>query len=109
MEDAKSAVDGLKRQRESVVQALEATQQARGKPGQPSDETDAHVTRLLENLHSLTVALDQVMREIEQIESSSVPPEPEPFIVLPLSRTQISADSPSILDTNLQEVFRHSL
>jgi hypothetical protein len=107
--DATCAVDGLKRQRESVVQALEATQQARGKPSQPPDETDAHVTRLLESLQRLTVALEQVMREIEQIRSVSVPPEPKPFIVLPFSRTQVVADSPSILDTRPQEVPHHSL
>ena len=109
VQDVKNAVDGLKRQRESVLQALQTAQQARGKPGQPPDETDVRFTRLLESLHRLTVALDQVMREVEQIKSSSVPGDAEPFIVIPFSRTQVSVDNHSILDTNLQEVPHHSL
>jgi hypothetical protein len=109
VQDAKDAVDGLKRQRESVLQALETTQQARGRPSQPPDETDMRVTRLLESLHRLTVALDQVMREIEQIESSSVLQDAEPFIVLPFSRTPTAINNHSILETNLQGASHQSL
>jgi hypothetical protein len=108
VQDTKSAVDGLKRQRESVLQALETTQQACGKPSQPPDETDVRIVRILESLHRLTVALDQVMHEVERIKSNSILQNAEPFIVLPFSRTQAPVDNHSILDTNLHGLSNQS-
>jgi hypothetical protein len=70
VQDTKSAIDGLQRQRDSVVQAIEAAQQPNERPGPVLDEKVAQVMRLVDHLHRLNVVLDQVMCEVEEIETN---------------------------------------
>lgn len=64
--DTERAIKGLQCQRESVMQAIEAVQQARQNPGEVSDEMLGLVTGLVDRLGRLDAVLDQVMYEIEQ-------------------------------------------
>ncbi len=72
VQDTKSALDGLQRQRESAAKALEMAQHANERSGQQCGETDAPVASLLDRLHRLNAALDQLKREIEQLEATSI-------------------------------------
>jgi hypothetical protein len=65
-QDTERAIQGLKCQRESVQQAIEAVQQVDQNPDTVLDETPGVVTRLLGKLGRLNAALDQVIGELEQ-------------------------------------------
>jgi len=93
LQDTRNALDGLQRQRESAVKALEMAQHSKKCPGISSDETDAQVTSLVVRLHHLDTALDLLKREIELIEDTPVLPDTELFIVLPLPITQASKNN----------------
>ncbi len=68
MHQAKVAIDSLERQRQSVLQAVEAAQDA----GEPSDrlpdEADLRLMELADNVRRLENVLNQAMCEIEQLE-----------------------------------------
>ena len=103
VQDTKGAIGSLKRQRLSVMQAIEAAQQAIDRPGHPRDDTGELVTRLMDELQRLSVALDQVIDEVEQIEANPMTPSAEPFLVLSLYPTLISNQKRPHLETNLTE------
>jgi septal ring factor EnvC (AmiA/AmiB activator) len=84
VQDTKNALGGLKRQHESVVQALETARHTQEGNRHWAAETDAQVARLEDSLQRLDAALDQVMCEIRDIEATSSPLSDKPFIVLPL-------------------------
>ena len=98
LQDTRSALEGLQRQRESAVKALEMAQRAKECPGQPSGETDTQVTSLIVRLRHLNTALDLLEREIELLEETPVLPDTQPFIVLPLPITQPSNDKHSLVE-----------
>ena len=64
--DAERAIHGLRCQRESVVQAIEAVQKSNQDLGQLPDETLGLVARLRDKLARLDAALDHVISEIEE-------------------------------------------
>lgn len=99
LQDTRIALDGLQCQRESVTRALEMAQYANERSDQPRDETDAQVASLQDRLHHLNAALDLLKREIELLEEMSVPPDTEPFIVLPLPIAQAPNDNRSLVET----------
>jgi hypothetical protein len=66
VQDTERAIQGLRCQRESVVQAIEAVQKSNQNPGQLPDETLGLVARLRDKLGRLDAALDHVISEIEQ-------------------------------------------
>lgn len=107
VQDTKNAVDGLQRQRESVAQAIESTQLANERPGQPPDEVLEQAVGLVDSLNRLNAALDQVMGEIKQIEE--FPPTAEPLIALPLCVTWPSNANHSMAEINIHEVSQTSL
>jgi seryl-tRNA synthetase len=107
VQDTKSAVDGLQRQRESVAQAIERAQLANERPGQPPDEVLEQAVGLVDSLNRLNAALDQVMGEIKQIEE--FPPTAEPPVALPLCVTWPSNENHSMAEINLHEVSQTSL
>ncbi len=93
VEDTRSAIGNLKRQGDSVMQALEIAQQAGVHPDDPLDETDDLAMRVLDELRRLSAALDQVIHETEHIEASPTSPNAGPFLVLSLQSTQVVDDS----------------
>ena len=100
VQEVKSTVNDLKRQRESAMQALEAAQGADERANLPPDETGAQVARLLDGLHRLNAALDQVLQEIERIEAAPTAPSAEPVILLRLPLAQVLDESHSLLDVS---------
>lgn len=98
VQDTKSALHSLQRQRESVTRALEMAQYANERSDLPRDETDAQVASLQDRLHHLNAALDLLKREVELLEDTSVLPDTEPFIVLPLPITQPSNDNHPLVE-----------
>jgi ABC-type transporter Mla subunit MlaD len=87
-QDTKRAINGLKRQRQSVVQAIEAARQVDGQAEHAPDDKDALLTSLLEQLYCLSDALDRVVCEVEQIEGTPASSRAQSFIVVPLTVTQ---------------------
>ena len=85
VQDTKKAIDGLKHQRESVMQAIQAVQRVGGNPADPPDDTDMLLIGLLEKLNRLNAMLDQVMYEAEQMEKEHRALSPEPFIAWTIS------------------------
>lgn len=77
VQDTKSAVGGLKRQRESVAQAISAAQQANGRSECLSGETAIQLAHLLDRLNRLEATLDQVICEVEVVETAPIPSYPE--------------------------------
>jgi len=80
VQDTKKAIGGLKHQRESVMQAIQAVQRVGENPAAPPDDTDMLLIGLLEKLNRLNAILDQVMHEAEQMEKEHQALSPEPFI-----------------------------
>ena len=107
VQDTKSAVDGLQRQRESVAQAIERAQLANERPGQPPDEVLEQAVGLVDSLNRLNAALDQVTGEIKQIEE--IPPTAEPLVALPLCVAWPSNEKHSMAEINLHQVSQTSL
>jgi hypothetical protein len=107
VQDAKIAVGGLQRQRESVAQAIESIQVATKHSGQPPDEVLEQAGRLVEALNCLEAALDQVMLEIKQVEKT--PLAAEPLVALPLCVTLPSRVKHSMAEINLHVVSQTSL
>jgi ABC-type transporter Mla subunit MlaD len=87
-QDTKRAINGLKLQRQSVVQAIEAAQQADEQVERAPDDKDALLTGLLEQLNCLGDALDRVVCEVEQIEETPASSRAQSFIIVPLAVTQ---------------------
>jgi len=70
IQEVKSAVEGLERQRTSAIQAIEAAQKADEDPAQPADEVNWLVMTLLDSMDCLNDMLEYVMRGVEQIEEN---------------------------------------
>jgi hypothetical protein len=100
-QDTKSAIHSLKRQRESVMQAIKAAHRANGRPGRSPDETDLLLSDLLDRMNRLSAALDQVICEIEHVQAGPASASGKAFIVMPLplkhvadDKRQVSRDGP---------------
>ncbi len=84
IQDTKAAIDGLNRQRESVLQAIETAQAAKGCPSDPPQEADLLIMELLGHVHHLGHMLDKTMREIERMEVSQPSPGNQQLIPWPI-------------------------
>lgn len=71
VQDAEQAVKGLKRQRQSVVDAIRAAQATNEDHNPPPDANLVLVTELQERLRRLNAALDLVTEEINQYRSNT--------------------------------------
>lgn len=76
--EAQSAIQGLQRQRQSVMEAIQAVQPAHGHYGPYPLETMALMMALREKLRRLNAALDQVQCELEGTVANPLPAAPDP-------------------------------
>jgi hypothetical protein len=90
MQDTKRAVESLKLQQESVVQALETARQAHATAGLMTDETAMQLHRLEIRLRRLHHALDQVIAESDGVEALPFTPSVAPALTSPVSESQLS-------------------
>jgi hypothetical protein len=82
--DTRAAIDGLDRQRESVLQAVETAQAAKGCPSDLPEEADLLIVELLGRVHHLGQMLDKAMHEIERMEMSQPSPGNQQLIPWPI-------------------------
>jgi hypothetical protein len=82
--DTKAAIDGLDRQRESALQAIETAQAAKGCPSDLPEEADLLIMEMLGHVRHLGHMLDKTMREIERMELSQPSPGNQQLIPWPL-------------------------
>lgn len=97
LQDTKHAVDSLRRQRESVEQAMERIQKANGHHDRLPDDMVMQVIGLMDQLRRLNGALERLMGEVEEIEAVQSSPAPEPFLVLPISLVQVSSEDQTLV------------
>jgi hypothetical protein len=100
VQETKGVVNGLRRQRESVVQAIERAHAANERADDLPDEEALRLVELLVRLQRLNAALDQVTWEVEQIETASISAGAEPFIVVPLILTQLASEDSPLVETS---------
>jgi chromosome segregation ATPase len=75
MRQAKLAIDGLEHQRQSVLQAVEAAQNAGESLSRRPDEMDSRLMELADSVCHLENVLNQAMREIELLEVNHSSPQ----------------------------------
>ena len=80
VQDTKKAIIDLEHQRQSVLQAIEAAQNADGHNGHSTGETQMLLMELVNRLLRLNAALDQVVREAEQIKQDQLSPSSQRLI-----------------------------
>ena len=83
MQDTRQAVESLKRQQESVAQAIEVAQQAHAATDLFPDDTAAQLLRLENRLKHLYAALEQVIAEAEGVETFPGTAGVKPVLALP--------------------------
>lgn len=91
-QETKRAIHSLKRQRESVMQAVKAAHRANGLGGRSLDETGLLLSDLLDRMNRLSIALDQVMCEIEHVQADPASKSGKAFMVVPLPLEQVADD-----------------
>lgn len=85
-QETKAAIHNLERQRASVIQAIQAAQEANDAPGEGPEGTDLLIMRLADRVHRLEHVLNQVAHEIEQLEANHPALETHLLIAWPVPR-----------------------
>ena len=107
--ETKRAIDGLRCQRESVAQALETAWEASDRRGQPPDEATAvQIARLLDRLNRLNTALEAIMVEVDELETSPAPPGLKPLPVLSLTLNRVADDNYAFVQADPRVPARQS-
>ena len=97
-QETRRAVQSLKLQQESVVQAIEAARQAHATAGLMTDETAMQLRRLEIRLKRLHNALDQVMAESDGVEALPFIPSVAPALASSVSESRLLPQpSPTLL------------
>jgi hypothetical protein len=91
MRQAKVAIDGLEHQRQSVLQAVEAAQNAGESPGRCPAEMDFRLMELADNVRRLENVLNQAMREIELLEANHSAPQTSLLVLWPIRHDLVPA------------------
>ena len=84
MQDTRAAIRGLDRQRESVLQAIEAAGIENTHAADASDETNMAVASLTERVSRLQKVLDDALRELDAMQAAQSAPASEELIAWPL-------------------------
>ncbi|GAB4534933.1 MAG: hypothetical protein Kow0063_18560 [Anaerolineae bacterium] len=93
IQDTKVALYGLERQRESVIQAIEAAQNIDECSSKFTDETDLFVRGLIDRANRLNGVLNKITREIEQMEAGPFSPETGQLISWPIWLDMVPAEN----------------
>jgi hypothetical protein len=84
IQDTQAAIRGLDRQRESVLQAIEAAEIETMRAAEATDETHSAVVGLVEGVSRLQKVLDDALREVDAMQAVQPAPESEDLIAWPL-------------------------
>jgi hypothetical protein len=90
MQETKVAINSLEHQRQSVLQAVEAAQNAGESPGGRPDGMDSRLMELADSVCRLENVLNQAMCEIEQLEANHSTPQTSLLVFWPIRPDLVS-------------------